>query len=190
MKHSKKVSLFIAVAVLVMVSCVCPNSLNPLSGVQETVGAIASQMPEGALETIQAVGTQMPPGAAETAMAAITQAVGSGIIETAQGALADSGMEGILTPGAPSDIPTYTGDKTVIVENEGFAQYTSNDPFSNIVNFYLDSMPASGWEYEESDSSLSSNTASLIFKKDARLTTIGIIDLTVSRSITVETHTQ
>ncbi len=190
MERSKRSSLLIALVMLVMVSCLCPKSLNPLAGVQETIGAVASQLPEGALETLQAAATQLPPGAAETALAAIPQAAGSGLLETAQSALDEAGAGQLGTPGAPADIPVLTGEKTIIVETEDIAQYASNQPYADLVNFYKTQMPNNGWQFQPSDSNEADEYTTLVYRKGRQVATISIIDLVVSRSITVETRTE
>jgi hypothetical protein len=160
-------------------------SLNPFTGPQKTIEAVASQMPAGALETLQSVATQMPAGVMETAVTALTEVVPGDIIKTAQSGLGTEGFDSILPKNTPQDIPVPV-DGNVIVSTDIQVQIQSSASFQDVLSFYQREMPVNGWRYEDKGSTQSSDSATLKFKKDDRLATITIVDLVVTRMISID----
>ena len=77
----------------------------------------------------------------------------------------------------PSDVPVYTGAKTIassaqLKEDSGEATCSSTDSLADIKAFYEKQMVDNGWK-EDSNSS-SGDTASLAYSKEDRVATIAI----------------
>jgi len=185
MIHLKRRAVLIVFAVMFTVACACPLSLpnlNPLAGAQETVQALASQVPEGALSTLQAAATMLPEGSVETVMAAAPTLMSEEILQTAQAELGKLSS----TEQVPADIPLPEGDKTVLLATNTQVQYQTNMALTDLTRFYKEKMPANGWRFEDKGSFEKAEDVTLIYEKDDRKATISITDLMVTRMVMID----
>lgn len=166
MQANSKTHWQVAVVALMLGSLACGgigDAINNVPAVQ-TGQAVATQAGElGELaETAQAVATDVGPGVMETLSAAATD-IGPEAAETAE-ALATS----IQLGERPADIPfPDTLDANGAVFSNLGGSYNVKQPFADVLQWYKDQMPASGWKLE-SDLSLSDQGAILTYSREGR----------------------
>ncbi|MBL8095344.1 MAG: hypothetical protein JNL73_14335 [Anaerolineales bacterium] len=140
------------------------DAINNVPAVQ-TGQAVATQA--GALgelaETAQALATEVGPGALETLESVATEVADSGMLETAQ-AMATSVEFGER----PEDVPfPETLDATGAVFSTFGATFNVSQPYGEVLQWYKDQMPATGWTLE-SDLQLSETGAILTYSRPGR----------------------
>ncbi|MCC6148312.1 MAG: hypothetical protein IT308_12195 [Anaerolineaceae bacterium] len=127
---------FVLLAVLT-VACACPISLsglNPLSGIEETGMAIASELPGGLLETAGAYATEAGVSPED-------------IMKTIEVGVDDFSSETTGEP--PKDIPIVEGEVSIQVSSPTNLVYTVKLAAEDVKNFYQGQMPAYGWKQED-----------------------------------------
>ena len=114
--------------------------------VQATLQAFATNQLPALLETAQSYATQEGPGLQQTASALATRAANT-------------------LGSAPQDIPIIPGDKKDFLSSQAMITYLTPYELSSVMAFYMEQMPANGWNFNPSRSSLEEDFTTLFFEK-------------------------
>jgi hypothetical protein len=126
-----------------------------------TFQAVATEQGPSVQATLQAFATDQLPGLMETAQSYATQA-GPGLQQTAS-ALATRAADTLGS--TPQDIPIIPGEKTDFLSSQALITYITSYELSSVMAFYMEQMPANGWNFNPSRSSLDEDFTKLFFEK-------------------------
>jgi hypothetical protein len=133
----------------------------------ETAQGLETQHP-GVLATVKSLGTQAAPVLDALQAVATDQ---PDLIQTARAAI-----QGEIPSGEPpTDIPLLEHQQMQdFFGSSQYIFYVSSSTFGYVMDFYLTSMPANGWEYLEDESHQYPNAAQLVYEKDTRRATVNL----------------
>jgi hypothetical protein len=120
------------------------------SGLLETAQAIATQQGPSLLQTVQNFATEQVPGLQETAKAVATRLP------------------------TQADIPVMKGEKTNYQASPKGVAYTINVEYQSVLDFYIQEMPAFGWERIDAASVVNKKGAVIHYKKPGRNAVVSI----------------
>jgi len=120
------------------------------SSLLETAQAIATQQGPALLQTVQNFATEQVPGLQETAKAVATRLP------------------------TQADIPVMKGEKTNYQASPKGVAYTINIEYQSVLDFYIQEMPAFGWERIDAASVVNKKGAVIHYKKPGRNAVVSI----------------
>ena len=196
---------FACILLLILLSC--QTLTRPLQEVREaeaTVAKIATQvegvatLAEPLMATAKAFATDNM-DFVETVQAVVTE--GAPLLGTAEAYAtehpeAGQTLEALATQGvnlgdAPPDIPVLPeGEIKNFLGSELLVMYSTIQTYSNVLNFYKESMIANGWQIDDDGTYELPETAILNYRKDGRKATVSITSSLIDQTtlVTIVIH--
>ncbi len=175
--------LFTAAALSVMACGLLSGIADKAQQVENAAGTAKALATAGQEIVTQVSGS----GVMQTALAYATQAEESGLMETAQAAIATlpgqsadikATAEAVITQGAygqaPADIPLFPGEIGAFFGSSSLVTYTAPTDVQSIVDFYRQQMPVYGWASGGETTVITSSYAVLSYQNASRRVTITI----------------
>ncbi|NPV84427.1 MAG: hypothetical protein HPY45_00265 [Anaerolineae bacterium] len=165
--------LVIALLMLLLIACACPASglgkqldnLRELQGAASTVEALATEVgSEGLASTAQAMLTEVPLEGLQGTLEVLMPTEMNNP-ENLQATMQAMLPQPDASQSKPEDIPVWGGTKENFYADSSAVSYLTPDPFSDIIAFYKNEMPANGWEAVKVGSVETADAAVLQYKK-------------------------
>jgi len=193
------ITLLVSMFILLSACDVVTDLENKVEGLQTTANAVETSFQQGSdlIETGQAVIANVEgSGIGQTALALATEFQVSGMLETAQSGAAEKGPELLQTVQyfaseqapkligtaqaittrypSPSDLPVMEGEISGFQSSPDNVSYRIDAKMQDVVEFYKNEMPNSGWSPIISASLINENGALIHYEKRDRKAVLAI----------------